>query len=188
MIKKIRKAIRILRFRIRTQGIWVTLQWIVGRGIPKLTGIPLKMNSAITPTLYVGPQYNARGKRWLEKNGFTGAVNLRIEFDDALHGLELAQYCYLPTVDDAAPTLEHLKEGTHFIQDVLGQGGKVYIHCMGGIGRAPTIAAAYFISNGMTTDEAIQKIMKKRPFINITPPQQERLREFEALLHQAQTH
>lgn len=182
MIKKIRKAIRILSFRLRTQGVWVTLNWAVGRGIPKLTGVPLKINSAITPTIYVGPQFNERGKRWLETNGFTGCINMRIEFDDAEHGLDLANYLHLPTIDDAAPTMEHLESGVDFIQSILDAGGKVYIHCMGGIGRAPTMAAAYFIYTGMATTEAITLIKKKRPFIHITPPQLERLKEFEALL------
>ncbi len=188
MLKKIRKAIRILVFRLRTQGLWVTLQWAVGRGIPKLTGVPLEMNSAITPTIYVGPQYNARGKRWLENKGINAVINMRTEYDDAKHGLDLQHYLHLPTIDDDAPTIKHLQAGVLFIQQILDEGGKVYIHCMGGIGRAPTMAAAYFISTGMTTDEAIAFIKRKRPFINITPPQLERLRDFEKLTQQEPIH
>jgi protein-tyrosine phosphatase len=104
---------------------------------------------------------------------------MRIEFDDAEHGLALANYCYLPTIDDAAPTMAHLEEGAAFAQRVIADGGKVYIHCAGGIGRAPTMASAYFMSQGMTLDAAIELIKGPRPFINIMPPQMTRLREFE---------
>jgi len=48
------------------------------------------------------------------------------------------------------------------------------------VGRAPTLAAAYLISTGMTLDEALATIRRTRPFINITPPQMALLVEYEA--------
>ena len=173
------KAYRILHRRVRDHGLKTTLIWLYGRGIPKLTGIPLLQFSRITPQIYVGPQYGKRGKTHLEKNGINADVNMRIEFDDAVHGLDLTRYCYLPTVDDDAPTMEHLQKGVEFIKQAVDAGESVYIHCAGGIGRAPTMATAYFISTGMRLDDAIALIKKTRPFIYIMPPQMERLREFE---------
>lgn len=178
------KGIRILVHRLRTQGVRTTLIWIYGRGIPKLTGVPLLQFSEITPEIYVGPQYGRRGKRKLEQAGITGGINLRIEFDDAEHGLALKHYCYLPTIDDDAPTMEHLHQGVAFMNEVIAQNGRVYIHCAGGVGRAPTMAAAYFISQGMSLDEALALIRKARPFINIMPPQMEQLRAFERAMRQ----
>ena len=175
------KAIRIVIHRLRTQGLRTTLLWLYARGVPKLTGVPLLRFSAITPQIAVGPQYGRRGKRHLEANGYTGSVNLRAEFDDAVHGLALEAYCHLPTVDDAAISLDHLERGVAFIRNVVERGGKVYIHCAGGVGRAPTMAAAYFIDQGMVLDEALALIRRARPFINVMPPQMARLREFEAL-------
>jgi hypothetical protein len=173
------KGFRIVTHRLRTQGLRTTLLWLYARGIPKLTGVPLRRYSAVTPAVYVGPQYGRRGKRVLETWGITGVVNLRIEFDDAAHGLALAEYCHLPTIDDAAISLDHLRQGVTFIERVVQAGGKVYIHCAGGVGRAPTMAAAYFISQGKTLDEALALIRAARPFINIMPPQMARLKEFE---------
>ena len=177
-LKSIPKAFRILARRLRTQGVRTTLIWMYGRGLPKLSGVPLMQYSQITPQVYVGPQYGPAGKRKLEELGITGDVNLRIEFDDAAHNLALQHYCHLPTVDDAAPSIEHLQQGVKFIEQLLNNGEKVYIHCAGGIGRAPTMAAAYFISQGMSLPEAIALIKKTRPFINIMPPQMERLSEW----------
>ena len=174
------KAWHILMRRLREQGLGVTLRWAWGRGIPKVTGVPLMSNSRITPQIYVGPQYNRHGKRALEREGVTGDVNMRVEFDDAAHGLALQHYCHLPTVDDDKPAIEHLQKGVDFIRQVVADGGKVYIHCKGGVRRAPTMAAAYFVSEGMSLTAALDLIKQARPFINITPPQMEALRRYEA--------
>lgn len=154
-----------------------------GRGIPFVTGVPLLQFSQVTPQLYVGPQFNAHGKRFLEMQGFTGCVNMRIEKDDAALGLALTRYLHLPTIDDDAPSIEHLNEGVDFIHEVIDGGGKVYIHCGAGVGRAPSMAAAYLMSTGCTLDEALAMIRKARPFIAITPPQMEQLKIFEAQLN-----
>jgi protein-tyrosine phosphatase len=174
------KGMRILVHRLRTQGVRVTLIWLYARGIPKLTGVPLMAYSTITPDVHVGPQFGRRGKHKLAALGINGVINLRTEFDDAAHGLALPEYCHLPTVDDAAPALDHLDQGVAFMQRVIEDGGKVYIHCAGGVGRAPTMAAAYFINQGMTLDEALALIRRTRPFINIMPPQMDQLKQFEA--------
>lgn len=175
------KAIRILVHRLTSQGIVTTLKWATGRGFLKLTGIPLVRFTRITPEVWVGGQYGQRGKRKLMRHGVNAGVNMRIEFDDAAHGLDFDHYCYLPTIDETAPTLDHLNEGVEFMQRVIGDGGSVYIHCAGGVGRAPSMAAAYFITQGMTLDEAVALIQKARPYVDLLSPQVSRLQEFEAL-------
>lgn len=180
-LASIKKGFTILNYRLRTQGLKTTLLWAYGRGLPKLTGVPLLQYSRITPEIYVGPQYNLAGKRKLESMGITAGINMRLEFDDAAHGLALEKYCYLPTIDDEAPALDHLNAGIDFIQHMLAEGRKVYIHCAGGVGRAPTMAAAYFISQGLTLAETLTLIKKTRPFIKIMPPQMALLKRFETL-------
>ena len=118
------KGFSILQKRLRTQGLRTTLLWAYGRGLPALTGVPLLQYSQVTPQLYVGPQFKLRGKRMLEQQGFTGCVNMRIERDDAALGLDLAQYLHLPTIDDDAPSFEHLDQGVEFIRKVIREGGK----------------------------------------------------------------
>ncbi len=141
--------------------------------------------SRITPNIYVGPQFRQTGKRRLEALGIKASLNLRAEFDDRVRQLEFTQHCYLPTEDDHAPTLAQLEEGIQFIQQIIGQAGSVYIHCRGGIGRAPTMTAAYLIEQGATLDQAICQIKKSRPFIKIMPLQMQRLKQFEAIRRNA---
>jgi protein-tyrosine phosphatase len=176
----VRKGVRILVERVQTQGVRTTLLWAYGRGIAKVTGIPPLRFSKITDQLYVGPQFDQKGKAHLEANGIHACVNLRVEFDDAEYGLNLAHYCYLPTVDDDAPSQQHLEAGVAFIRQRIEAGDKVYIHCAGGVGRAPTMAAAYLISTGLSITEALDVIRAARPFITPTRPQMSALRQYEA--------
>lgn len=181
ILEKINQASSIIHRRIRDQGLATTLVWLYGRGLPALTGVPILRFSKVTPQLYVGPQFRKPGKAFLLRNGINAVINMRMEVDDAERGLTLEHYCYLPTVDDQAPSLEHLNQGVDFIQKVTAQGSKVYIHCGAGVGRAPTMAAAYLISTGMSVEEALNTIRKVRPFIYIMPPQLEQLHQYAAL-------
>jgi protein-tyrosine phosphatase len=161
--------------RLRTQGPRPTLVWLYGRGLPLLTGIPLLRYGQVTPALYLGSQHGRMGKRKLQRLGIHASVNLRSEFDDAAHGLALSSACHLPTPDGYAPSVEQLREGIAFIRRVLEKGGRVYVHCLSGIGRAPTLAAAYLVSEGMSAEEAVAAVRRARPFIDLTPPQIEQL-------------
>lgn len=175
------KAWAILNSRLHTQGFRTTLLWMYGRGLPAVTGVPLLQFCQVTPQLFVGSQFNQRGKRVLEQQGIHACVNMRIEHDDAAHGLALTEYLHLPTVDDAAPSLADLEKGAAFIRDVIHQNGKVYIHCGAGVGRAPTMAAAYLIRQGHSLEQALALIRAARPFITITPPQMDQLARFAEL-------
>jgi protein-tyrosine phosphatase len=165
--------------RVKTQGVYPAIIWLFGHGIPKLTGIPFEKYSQITPQIYVGPQIRKFGKQKLELWGINSSVNMRIEFDDVAHNVALAHHCHLPTDDDCAPTLAQMQTGASFIHQKVTAGNKVYIHCRSGIGRAPTMAIAYFISRGYTLPEAIQLIKRSRPFIQLTQHQIEQLKLFE---------
>jgi len=175
------KNFRILIERLINQGVRVTALWLFSRGFSWITGIPILRHSLVTSQLYVGPQFNRYGLQHLKKANVQAVVNLRKEYDDAEHGLLLDEYCYLPTKDDDAPTIEQLKQGVGFIRQQQSAGKKVYVHCGGGIGRAPTMAAAYLISEGYSLEDAIIMIKKVRPFINITPSQMEKLKEWQSI-------
>ena len=165
--------------RVKTQGFYTAVIWLFGHGIPKLTGIPFEKYSQITPEVYVGPQIHKIGKQKLESWGVNSSVNMRIEYDDVVHKVALTHHCHLPTDDGYAPTLGQLQMGVDFIYQRITAGNKVYIHCRSGIGRAPTMAIAYFVSQGYTLSEAVKMVEKSRPFIQITQPQIKQLKLFE---------
>jgi protein-tyrosine phosphatase len=183
IMSKLRKNWQIVQRRIKNQGIWTTLLWAYGRGMPAVTGIPILKFSQVTPELFVGPQFRKNGLRHLHQHGIHAVVNMRIERDDRAFGLAPEKYCHLPTVDDQAPSIELLQQGIEFIDEVISSGGKVYIHCGAGVGRAPTMAAAYLISTGLSLETALEKIRRVRPFIYIMPPQMAQLVRFSSQLN-----
>lgn len=177
MSNEIVKAIAILWGRVREQGIPVTARWAIDHIVRILTGAPIRSVSQVTPDVHVGGQYQQRGQKRLAARGVTAVVNLRIEFDDEAAGIAPERYLYLPTVDDEPPSLEHLRAGVIFIAKEIERGGSVYVHCGSGVGRAPTMAAAYLVSTGLTPEEAWAKIREARPFIRPKPRQISQVRK-----------
>tara|TARA_B100000809_G_scaffold213521_1_gene217886 strand:+ start:131 stop:589 length:459 start_codon:yes stop_codon:yes gene_type:complete len=145
-----------------------------------LFGIDDYTPSEITPQIYIGVEYRLNGKIRLEELGFTHSVSLQAEFDSAELGLGLAHHCYLPTNDQHAPSINHLYEGVAFIDHAVENGGKVYVHCAAGVGRSPTLVAAYFIHQGMTVGDALVRIQEASPVIDPSSEQVRQLNLFEA--------
>lgn len=164
--------------RISEQGWTVTAKWAADHIVRVITGAPIRSMSQITPRLHVGGQYRQRGWPRLAARGVTAVVNMRIEFDDNDVGIAPIRYLHLPTVDDEPPTLRHLRAGVAFISEEIARGGAVYVHCGSGVGRAPTMAASYLVSTGLTPDRAWAQIRKARPFIRPKPRQVARVERF----------
>jgi hypothetical protein len=164
--------------RLKASGAAVAGAWLLGHGVARLTGIPILRYCRLTPQISIGAQIGVFGKRRLLAQGYTASVNLRAEFDDARQGLALAEYCYLPTVDERAPSLDQMEAGVAFISRAVEAGGRVYVHCHGGIGRAPTLAAAYFMRQGDTLEAALAHVRAVRPFVQLTSDQLQQLRNF----------
>ncbi len=175
---KIIKALRILGQRLSAQGLRVTAWWAADHAMRIATGANIRRVSQITPQLHVGGQYRRRGWARMKARGITAVVNLRVEFDDAEAGLAPPRYLHLPTIDDEAPTLDHLSEGAAFIAGELAAGGSVYVHCGSGIGRAPTVAAAFLITTGLAPEQAWARIRAHRPFIRPTAVQIQQIERF----------
>lgn len=172
--------------RIRKQGIRQTIRWFRAVGVPWLTGRISLRYSQITPNLYLGPQYGRLGMRTLQEAGVSASLNLRAEYDDKAYGLSFPEYSHLPIVDNTPPTIEQLDQAVAFIERVIGDNKAVYIHCGSGVGRAPTVVAAYLMAaEGLSPEAAIQKVTTTRPFIRVLPPQLERLYEYDKHLRVA---
>lgn len=139
--------------------------------------------SRITDQIYIGTNFccGTHFDPELLKQGVTYDLSLEEERVDSPTGG--AAYLWLPIQDMHAPTEQQFLMGIAFINAAVQSGHKVYVHCKNGHGRAPTMVAGYLISNGMTTDEAIALIMRKRPEAHLQAEQRDALRQFEALQH-----
>jgi ADP-ribosyl-[dinitrogen reductase] hydrolase len=86
----------------------------------------------------LGEEVQARGMRWL----------------------------HLPIVDVNVPSAEFEAEWKTVVHDLiaaLGKGGKVLVHCKGGLGRAGTVASLLLIEAGESPAAAIRKVRAVRP-------------------------
>jgi len=93
----------------------------------------------------------------------------------AAHGLELL---HLPVVDFTAPTQEQLAEFVFRASGTIGKGDGVGVHCAGGKGRTGTFLAAFFVSRGMTADQAIDEVRRLRPGSIETDEQERAVEEY----------
>lgn len=135
--------------------------------------------NAITPYIYIGTNACCQAhfaKELLEK-GIEADLSLEEEKLDSPFGVTF--FLWLPVKNYQAPTQEQLRIGISFISELLKLKKKVYAHCQNGHGRAPTLVAAYSISQGMGVEKAIEFIKSKRPVIHINEEQQQALKEFE---------
>lgn len=151
---------------------------------------PFRRLTHITKHMYLGGQVDLRGWRTLESWGVRAMLNMRIEWDDRKFGIQPDYYLWLPTIDGTPPTVEQLAKGSAFIHDQVANNRAVYIHCAAGLGRSPTQVIAYLMTCGMTSQQAVDFVEVRRPFIVLSQSQLRRLNEFTAYIaaHQIRYH
>jgi atypical dual specificity phosphatase len=74
---------------------------------------------------------------------------------------------HVPMVDHEVPDLVAMKRGAALVQDWVGGGRTVLVHCLAGEGRTGCVLAAYMVkTRGMGAEEAMAEIRKvKRAFV-----------------------
>lgn len=105
-------------------------------------------------------------------------TDISLEEENTENPIGVKYFLWLPTKNYHAPTLQQLLLGAVTIDLLIEAGAKVYIHCKNGHGRAPTLVAAYFISQGKTVKEALDLVKTKRPEMHLTKEQIEALKLF----------
>lgn len=101
------------------------------------------------------------------------------------------QWVNLDLPNDAVPTrafMEQWKRAKPAIHQILDQGGDVFVHCMGGIGRTSTLAGMIMMERGSTAEQALEAISAARPDSFSVPEQVEFLKGYNPKLHQKETH
>ncbi len=172
------QLVYIIARRLVEHGLRATGLWIQDKIMRRMKGYSPPALSKVAPHLYVGGQHTSGGLEAMRAHGIRAVVNMREESDDADHGRAPEHYLWLPITDDRAPSLRDLEKGAAFIQKHTAQGHGVYVHCAAGVGRAPTMAAAYLVHQGATPEEAWAILKEGRPFIRPTPPQLDIIRAY----------
>ena len=66
-----------------------------------------------------------------------------------------------PITDFGVPSPLQMQGILQSIQSALSQGGKVYVHCKGGIGRTGTVAATWLTEKGLDDKQALALLLQK---------------------------
>ncbi len=135
--------------------------------------------SKITPTIYIGTnmccqQHFAKS---LLRKGIRADLSLEEKRIDSPFGVQY--YLWLPVKDHHAPTIPQLEVAVLFLGQLRNKNIKCYLHCERGHGRAPTIMAAYLITEGKSLKQALHMIKVKRPAIHLDSRQVAQLRKWE---------
>jgi len=85
--------------------------------------------------------------------------------------------------DFGVPSPIQMQSILQSIQSALDQGGKVYMHCKGGIGRTGTVAATWLTEQGLDDKQALALLLQKwqameKRFDEPNTPETEAQREF----------
>ena len=105
------------------------------------------------------------GVRALERAGVTVFVDLTHPSDplDAYDGwLDGTRRVAHPIPDMGTPTAGHVIQILDDIDAVRADGGTVYVHCWGGIGRTGTVVGCLLTRHGLDGGDAIARIAELR--------------------------
>lgn len=136
----------------------------------------------VAPGLLIGPALDGSEYAALVEAGVTHVLDLRSERSDdpeLMKSLGL-EWRRVPIDDLVAPRAEQLTEIVEWLQATPGEHEPVvYVHCQGGLGRAPTIAIALLMGRGFTRAEAHRFVVTARSVAAPTPAQDAWLTELE---------
>jgi dual specificity MAP kinase phosphatase len=107
----------------------------------------------------------------IRAQGVRACVDMKAEGPDPW-GFEA--FLWLPTDDHQAPAVPLLRMGLDFLRRCEEQERAVYVSCLAGIGRSPSLVLAHLIRSrfrGAPHEEALSFLCNKRPIVSLTDRQ-----------------
>jgi len=119
----------------------------------------------VLPGIYVGDVLAAHNVPELKKRKITHIVNCILGVTPAFPNE--FKYLHIQLIDCPTQSVSiHFNETCRFIEDAMSNDGKVLIHCMRGVSRSATLAAAYMMyQQGVTCEQAVLILRQTRPVI-----------------------
>jgi len=160
-VEKLEKAASCLTGNYRLNYYWCTMMSKTLR----YTGSHSFDAHEVLPGVYLGDIYAAHNIDELKRRNITHVIDAALAivppFPDQFKYMHVELLDY--PGENVMPYLEHT---SRFIEQALASGGKVLVHCLKGVSRSATIAAAYAIySQKLSTKAAIQLLRKSRTVV-----------------------
>ncbi|GJD23424.1 dual specificity protein phosphatase [Rivularia sp. IAM M-261] len=80
-------------------------------------------------------------------------------------------HLWLPIDVGSSPSREQVQELQQFVNIQNSLGHAVAVHCTGGVHRTGTMLASYLIFNGLSYNDAMQKIQNANPSVHLEQAQ-----------------
>ncbi|MHB0957279.1 MAG: dual specificity protein phosphatase family protein [Pirellulaceae bacterium] len=141
---------------------------------------------AIDEHVFMGALPFRRDVAALQQLGVGAVVNTCEEYAGPVASYNRAGIVQLriPTVDFTSPTLADVQSAVAFIQQHVGLGERVYVHCKAGRARSGTVVLGWLMTaHGMTPAEAQQRILQRRRHANPHLAQRPVVQQLWQLLH-----
>jgi len=110
-----------------------------------------------------GAQPTEKGYRWLKSKGVTAVINLRLHSErdkEMVESLGMKHF-HIAWPDEQPPTVAQVREMLRAVEE---SEGRVFQHCLRGIGRDMTMTGCYVIANhGESASEFIRKGCEEAP-------------------------
>ena len=114
----------------------------------------------IIPGLYLGSWLQSKDLELLRGKGITHIINLSLLSN--YYENEFTYYKIEINDDEDEDISKFFNKSNKFIYNALWRGGKVFVHCLAGISRSPTIVLAFLIRKRKLTFEDAFKLLKEK--------------------------
>lgn len=159
-------------------------RWAVEYEAKISAGMPTVDHDEILPKLYIGsvPVHDV-DMNFLKAMGVTAILDLCLNnpAEESMARERGMQYFGTFVVDGRSLSQKQFDAITGLLARWRDEGHSIYVHCHGGLGRAPTAVAAYLVSRGVPATKAFDMIEERRS-LWVTEGQRKGVSRFEARL------
>ncbi|KAF9522112.1 protein-tyrosine phosphatase-like protein [Crepidotus variabilis] len=129
------------------------------------------VTEVVKDQIYLGDLKSARCPEQLSVLGITHVISICHDSVNYLSSSKVKHLRILVKDSETEDLLIHLAEACQFMDHALrpsvGKRGMVFVHCMMGISRSPTVVAAYLMKTmNMSRPETIRYLQKFRPQVH----------------------
>eukprot|EP01059_Diplonema_ambulator_P004426 TRINITY_DN14124_c0_g1_i1.p1 TRINITY_DN14124_c0_g1~~TRINITY_DN14124_c0_g1_i1.p1 ORF type:complete len:230 (+),score=43.53 TRINITY_DN14124_c0_g1_i1:85-774(+) len=122
-------------------------------------------------SLWLGDAGDAVNWEEMRKHGITHVVNATVEcpyLEGEKEGFSAPEVLRVPVRDDCdAPLKDYFYDVATFIEESRQSGGRILVHCRGGVSRSATLVAAYLmIQNNLSSDQTFDYLRTRRSVIS----------------------
>lgn len=136
----------------------------------------------VTSGLYIGTAADLNDRQALVDAGVTHILSVDSVKPALTPDLGLCTK-WINVLDEAtSDLLSHLDECFSFVQEAVGGGGNVLVHCQAGRSRSATVVTAFLMKNNhLSFTDAYDKLKKLKPDVQVNPGFEEQLCLYQSL-------